>query len=299
MSRPFKKIYCEISGNCNLRCDFCPISESPRGFMTKELFTRVVEQVKGRTDRLFLHLMGEPLMHPELDDFLDICREADLSVHIVTNGVLLLKKLESLKSPIIKEVNISLQSVPSCYGEGEQNDRYLNNMVEFIEKIQEIRPELYVNLRLWNMSEYGDPLKENFDVLSFFYQKFDQPIPEMVIGERLHGRSYRLINKIFFNFSKRFNWPHLGLPDITDHGYCMGLSTQLGIHSDGTVVPCCLDDQAVINLGNIGENTLDEILESPATMKIYNDFQNGILSQPLCQKCEFRSRFRKKIKYKK
>lgn len=299
MRKRFKKIYCEISGACNLTCDFCPLTEQPRGMMKPELFADIVKQVAPITERFYLHLMGEPLLHPKFNSFIEECAKYNLPVHLVTNATMIdEERQQAILNPIVKEVNISLQSFAGCYGEEADDTDYFNTVFSFIENALEKRPDMHVNLRLWNSESFESVLDTNRRILEKIYSHFGEEIPEFKLGERHHGRSVRVKNNLFMNYSTRFTWPSLELPECRQRGYCMGLTTQIGIHCDGTVVPCCLDNNASMKLGDLTEMPLLEILEQPRAKAMFDGLMNGILVEPLCRRCEFGMRFRKKIKYR-
>ena len=96
-----------------------------------------------------------------------------------------------------------------------------------------------------------------------------------------------------FHFDSRFDWPRLESPVQSTEGRCNGLIDHFAVHADGTVSPCCLDDQKIIQLGNIFDNDIKTILESDRATKIKNGFKNGKLIEELCQKCTYINRFKK------
>jgi radical SAM protein with 4Fe4S-binding SPASM domain len=65
----------------------------------------------------------------------------------------------------------------------------------------------------------------------------------------------------------------------------------MGILADGTVVPCCLDKEGVINLGNCSAKRIDHIMRSPRAKALRDGFKNGILVEDLCRKCTYIERF--------
>ena len=298
MTKLFKKIYCEISGACNLTCDFCPLTDEPRGFMELDLFQKIADEVAEISERIYLHVMGEPLLHPQFDQFIKACEKRKLAVHLVTNGMFLNKKVDSVLNPTVREVNISLQSFAGCHGEDADDSEYLKTIFEFIETAFEKRPDMHVNLRLWNLGDFGSVVDHNRTLLEKIYDHFDEEIPEFSIGARHHGRSVRVKNNLFMNYSTRFLWPSLDAPFVRKKGYCMGATTQLGIHSDGTVVPCCLDNNATIKLGNVKDHSLREIITHERADRMRSGLDEAKLVEEMCQRCEFASRFRKKIRYR-
>ncbi len=301
VSKRFKKVYCEVSGACNFSCDFCPLSQDnhnfPAKFMEKSTFERVVAELGPLTERFYFHIMGEPLLHPLFNDYIKICQEAGITVHLVTNGALIDEKtVEGLLNPAVREINFSLQSFAGSYGEDADDSAYMAGIFDFIALAEKRRPDLYINLRLWNLDGYEEARASNLKMLERIYGNFGLEVPQFKVGKRIHGRSVQVKGVTYVNFSTRFAWPSMKLPEMRSTGYCMGLMTQIGVHNDGTVVPCCLDDNAEINLGNLIESSIGEILEGDRAKKMFEGFNNEVLTEALCKRCAFGARFKKKMR---
>ena len=83
------------------------------------------------------------------------------------------------------------------------------------------------------------------------------------------------------------------MPIINEFGTCYGLRRQLGILVDGTVVPCCLDQDGIINLGNIFNEDLENIVSSDRAKEIVTNFRNNKLKEDLCKRCGYIKKFKK------
>ena len=92
-------MYLEITNVCNLRCAFCPGTQRPRRFMTPEEFRQLAARLRPYGTYLMLHVMGEPLLHPQLAELLDIAGVLGFQVCLVTNGTLLPRQLPTLEVP--------------------------------------------------------------------------------------------------------------------------------------------------------------------------------------------------------
>ena len=68
---------------------------------------------------------------------------------------------------------------------------------------------------------------------------------------------------------------------------------QIASLADGTVVPCCLDSEGEIALGNLFETDMETILSSPRARAMREGLTAGKMIEPLCQKCTYARRFRK------
>ena len=275
----FSKIYLEITNCCNLQCSFCPGTGRTPAFMAREQFTFLLPRLRPFTDYLYFHLMGEPLCHPLLADFLDLAGQAGFRVILTTNGTLLKSRQEQLlSSPALHKVNVSLHSF-----EGNNTplsfSRYLDDCLSFGKAAE---GKVVVSYRLWNVGG-ADAL--NGDILRTMEGYFPPPWREERLGPRIGHR-------VYLQYGDRFDWPDLTAPDGGSRVSCYGLRDQLGVLCDGTVVPCCLDHEGDIPLGNLFEQALEEILSSPRAQTIINGFSRGCAAEELCRKCGYaRSRF--------
>jgi radical SAM protein with 4Fe4S-binding SPASM domain len=289
MAKRLKKIYCEICGVCNLRCGFCPLPEAPRGMMSLVFFRQVLAQVAPVGERLYLHVLGEPLLHPELPEILEDCRQVGMPVHVVTNGTKLGADSPVLH-PAVKEVSISLQSQPES-GQGE--DEYLTPIFAFADQALAQWPGLRVNFRLWNQRE-GNAAWSEQPLARRVLEHYRASLPDDLPSPRDFPESVRLGPHHFLCFATPFEWPDLANAIDRRHGYCLGLADQLAILADGTVVPCCLDQAGVIALGNLHDQALAEILQSPRAVALRTAFERGELAEDLCRHCGFAERFKRK-----
>lgn len=274
----FSKIYLEISNICNLKCTFCPGTKRKAKALTEEEFSALLPKLRPWADYLYFHLMGEPLLHPLLARFLQLAGDAGFKVILTTNGCLLQKQQEMLlRSPALHKVNISLHAF-------EANDLsvpfedYLRSCFAFGLAAQGKKLVVY---RLWNQ---GGLDAKNQAILETMKQYF----PEPWVQER---KGIRIGNRVFLEYGDKFDWPDLGEADGGEQVFCYGLRDQIGVLCDGTVVPCCLDHEGDIALGNLFESSLEEILETPRAKAIYESFSRKKAAEELCRKCGYARRF--------
>lgn len=287
----FKKIYIEISNICNLQCSFCPEVERPKKIMNAVEFHDVINKVKNSTEEITLHLMGEPLAHPEFLKIFNICKDEKILVNLTTNGTHLKRyPMELFLAPHLKQINFSIHSFKDNFP-GKNIWPYINDILEFSQRAMKEQPNLYINYRLWNLENSNEQNKDNVEILDYIQSYFKVPI-----NARIHtslNKSKKIGGRIYFHFDTRFEWPKLDaeVRRSDNKGFCYGLQSHLGIHADGTVVPCCLDKEAILNLGNIFSNSLDDILNSTRAQTIHNGFKNRIVTEELCKRCQFIDRF--------
>lgn len=279
------RIYIEISNICNLQCTFCPVVERDKKIMSISDFKKCVLQAAPLAKQICLHLMGEPLAHPDFREIINFCEQHQIILQITTNGILLEKYKDLLCSQIIRQINFSVQSFKDNYPDKPVED-YLLKILEFTRFLNEKNPETYVNFRLWNVDLESS---ENEDVISYMERYFQIEINRRV--DVAHRKSKRIWNKAYLHFDTRFEWPSFDLPHQGTKGRCYGLVNHIGIHADGVVVPCCLDKEANIPLGNIFDSSLSEILDSQRAIAMKRGFENGIRVEKFCQHCTFINRF--------
>ncbi len=278
----FRKIYVEISNICNLNCRFCPKTGRPARKMNREEFAAILPKLRPYTDYLYFHLMGEPLCHPDLEQFLSLAGEAGFKVILTTNGTLLKERREMLLSaPALHKVNISLHAF-------EANDlsmtfsEYLENCIAFGQAAQGKKLIVY---RLWNQ---GGENSQNGEILQKLHEAFPGEWAEERTGTRIAER-------VYLEYGDKFDWPDLSAPEGDERVFCYGLRDQIGILCDGTVVPCCLDHEGDLALGNIFSEDLESILRTLRAQGIYNGFSQGKAEENLCRRCGYARRFGKKL----
>lgn len=273
----FQRIYVEITNCCNLRCDFCPGTRRAPGFLPAADFARLAPQLEAYTDYVCLHVMGEPLLHPELGEILDLCAANGLRACVTTNGTLLPAAGETLRRPAVHKVSVSLHSME---GNGRTAlEAYLSGVWDFCRRGEMIRC-----LRLWNL---GGADRLNGEILRFLEEKLGRDplaVPGTWKGVWVLG------DRLFLEQAERFEWPDLQAAEA-EVQFCQGLRSQIAVLRDGTVVPCCLDHEGDIPLGNLFSQSLGEILESPRAKAIYDGFSRRKPTEALCRRCGYATRF--------
>ena len=273
-----KRVYLEITNVCNLACAFCPGTTRTPHFLTEEEFDRLTDALCGETQYLYFHLMGEPLLHPSLARFLAIAGEKGFRVILTTNGTLLGEKGEVLLSaPALYKINLSLQSFEANRG-GELKD-YVNRCAAFAAKAGAAGK--ICELRLWN---HGGLESLNGEILSLLALRFPQPW-------ETNARSVKLAERVYLAEDDRFDWPDPAAADRGESCFCYGLRDQIGVLCDGTVVPCCLDHNGDVPLGNLFSQNLIEIMSTDNARRIYDGFSQRKAVEELCRRCGYAKRF--------
>ncbi len=273
----YNKVYIEITNICNMNCSFCHGHKRAPTRMSTEEFTLILDKLEGQTKYIYYHLMGEPLTHPRLPEFVKLADSRGYKSIITTNGTLLTKRESELLSAGVHKINISLHSF-----EGTIDDEYTRHICELANFSKKAAEQgIIVVFRFWNNGFDNGKNETVFNLLR-------QNIP----GEWVKNtRGIRIRNKIHLEWGERFEWPDSDAEIKGNNFFCYGLKDQFGILSDGTVVPCCLDSDGAINLGNIFNEDINSILNSERALKIIEGFKCGVASEELCKRCGYAQRF--------
>ncbi|MFL0245857.1 radical SAM/SPASM domain-containing protein [Candidatus Clostridium stratigraminis] len=283
----FKKIYIEITNVCNLSCDFCPVTERKPEFMSLETFEKILIDIKPYSTFIYLHVKGEPLLHPKIDEFLQISEAYGFKVNLTTNGTLIGKvKNKIINKKALRQINFSLHSFDANETDFTL-EAYLNSIISFT--LEAVKNNIIVSYRLWNLEEEVKSLEKNRHILNIIEEAFhlDYKIEEKL----LESRGVKLLENVYLNAASRFNWPQNDLEQSDTTGFCYGLRDQIAILADGTVVPCCLDGEGIINLGNIHTTNFKDIIKGSRAATIYDGFSNRQVIEDLCKKCDYRRKF--------
>lgn len=281
MANKIKRIYIEITNICNLSCSFCAKHHRDYKSLSLDEFEHILKQVKNYTNFIYLHVQGEPLSHPHFDEILSLCDSYNMQVQLVTNGTFLNKHFNMINHPSLRKVSISLQSIE--YQAIDLND-YMNTIISFIDLCMKNNHPI-VEIRFWRNDQYELPKTKT--CLDFLKQKYTFTLTE-------RNNHYRISENVYIDFDNMFSWPDLNSSTNEHNGTCLGAKTQIAILSDGSVVPCCLDTDAHVLLGNIFHDDLETILNQPPYRNLVKEFNDHKIQNPFCLRCTYRLRFSKK-----
>lgn len=271
------RVYVEITNICNMRCSFCHGHSRELRRMTLEEFAQILDRLEGHTQTVYYHLMGEPLTHPQLPAFMEMATSRGFKSILTTNGTLLKKRGPELLRARPHKISVSLHSFEE--GSAEDHRRYLSDVASFASEAA--AAGIIMVFRLWNRG--GDEGK-NDQTLSILRQ--------LLPGEWSDtNRGMKIRHKLFLEWGDRFQWPDREAEDGGPAVYCYGLKDHFGILCDGTVVPCCLDSDGVIRLGNIFRETVPEIFAKERTQAMIEGFRNRNTPEDLCRRCGFARKF--------
>ena len=261
----YKKIYVEITNNCNLKCNFCIKNCRPNKYMSKTEFETVLKKIKGYTEHIYLHVLGEPLLHPNINEYID-CASKDYNVNITTNGYLI-NRIENNVN--IRQLNISLHSYDEKYNVSLKE--YMNNIFKITDSIKDTT---FISFRFWVKNNHAI---EMLDMINRHYNTF------LEINNLKDNTT--ITKNVFLSINNEFIWPSLDNDYYDEMGSCLALKNHIGILADGTIVPCCLDGSGIINLGNIFKDDICDIINNKRYQEMLEGFRNSRKTELLCKKC--------------
>lgn len=275
--KKYKKIYVEITNNCNLNCSFCSDIKRPRRNMNPKEFEQIMKKIKNYTDYIYLHVKGEPLLNNNIIEMINIADQYGIKVNLTTNGILFNKYAEALgKCNNLNKINFSLHS---------ENDKD-NYFIDIFDNIKYLSPKTTVIYRLWTLKDNKLDKKstEIVEKIKNYYNLSTETV-EKIKSER----NVKISSTIYVDKDNIFDWP-----EVTDHessGYCYALKSHIAILVDGTIVPCCLDSNGIVDLGNIFDRDLEDIINSNRYQTLLKSFRDRKPSEKLCISCTFKEKF--------
>ena len=285
----FYRIYIELTNVCGLSCSFCPTKELPNKQMDLDFFDSIIKQASDYTNEIACHVVGDPLTQSNLEAYLDIIHHYGLKAMLTTSGYFLKKhSYDTLFHPCVKQINISLNS----FNKNDTSltfEQYITPILNLCHEKRKREEELFINLRVWNLDEIMSERTFNDMLFEKLSSAFNTHLSLNAIYKD-RPKSIRLASKVLVHFDNYFEWPSLKNKNY-GHGTCQGLASHIAILASGKVVPCCLDCDGIIELGDLHESSLETILSAKRTLAMIEGFKEGKAVEELCQKCSYKDRF--------
>ncbi len=273
----YQRLYIEITNVCNLSCPFCLNTTRKPGFMSVTDFERILIEIKDHTDHLYLHLKGEPTLHPQLKEIMDLAAHHQKKIHLVTNGTRLDQLDFDLGShPALVQLSISLHSIQTLDEATKQ--KYLTTLRKWIMRSETGSFSLF--LRVWNQN--------NEELLTWLRSILGTDFVYQPNKHRI-----QLKKNLALDFDREFTWPSLNHPFVSENGHCYGGTKMMGILTDGSVTPCCLDNEGDMVLGNILLTPFETILKSDRYQAFMTAMARRHFTEPLCQHCTYHLKHKK------
>ncbi len=293
--KKFKKVYIEITNVCNLSCEFCPKTKRQKRFMSLEEVKIIISKLKNRGQKFYLHIMGEPSLHPSINEIILEFKRENLNINIVSNGTIL-ENINPENPP--NSLCVSLHSF-SVNDEKISLQNYIDKAINYYETAK--NKDTFTELRLWNITEENIYDTKNQFLLSYLTSQLkteidlNEYVKDYLTQDNSKSKKRRfnieIKDKLYLSMAKEFLWPKSEDENGQERGFCYGLRNQIGVLADGSVVPCCLDSEGEINLGNIFELELDEILNSKRAKEMFDGFTAKRITESLCKNCGYRKMY--------
>ena len=136
---PFSRAYVEITSVCNRSCSFCPGTRRAPRFMTVSEMAHILGELSGLTEYIYLHVMGEPLLHPEIKELISLAASQGFRCAVTTNATLIAERTEELLDSGVYKVNLSVHSFED--GTAEEHKKYISELSDFAEKASKLLEE--------------------------------------------------------------------------------------------------------------------------------------------------------------
>jgi len=272
------EIVIEITSHCNLSCIMCSRKSSTRtgGYMDFLLFKRIINQVKGYAELVYLSGgIGEPLMHPDLHDMIEYCVRNDVRVGVSTNATLLTAKKTDL---ILKNPpDILLLSLDGATKETVEKIRVGSKFEKTMENVCYFLKEKHKR-------GAGKP----FTIVQMVYMPENQDEEELFHGKwKAYKGADDVRFKKFVSFYGAERTPGLAMSfNSQDNSSCIIPYRQLSISFDGTIAFCCLDSDFKDPIGNVNSSSISELWNSKKMVEYRKLLAEGLRSQvPTCREC--------------
>jgi MoaA/NifB/PqqE/SkfB family radical SAM enzyme len=312
------KIYFELTNACNFNCDFCPITISSRRthFMDFSLYTKGIDDIVRSkiTDTIGFHVLGEPLLYPQIFQALEYAKKHSLRIELTTNGSLLTEEcVRNLIRCKLDKLSISLETSIAMDHEsrGSQTrfEEYFQQVLNAVRIIHREDANLKLEISMMNP-------------ISGKYFDIDRDLKITAKNEAYREKLLSLIRDLLPVLSpppnkraveSQIRALQLNKPliiRIDDHtaiyiqmlgdwgnafaarkiypskiGFCGYALKNIGILNNGEVTICCVDYDGKTSLGNLNDSDLASILMSERACLIRNGFKRLRLVDPHCQRC--------------
>ncbi len=267
--------------------------------MTPDEFKIVVSEIKPFCNYVYLHLMGEPLLHPKLNEILKICDEEKIKTNITTNGTLLKTQTETLlESSSLRKVSVSAHSFEANEN-GKDYDEYVEDISKFSLDFSNAGKEVVI--KFWNNDSTNKHVRDKegknslnekmlgdlFDYLKKFKAEILFKDKEKYLNAFYEKGNIEIIKHVYIQQGEKFEWPNQTTEGETKELKCLGTVSQFGVLVSGDVVPCCLDSEGAVKFGNVYNEKFKDIIESERFKSFQDSIKRGLPACSLCKKCSF------------
>ncbi len=275
----YQRIYIEITNACNLNCAFCLETKRNSRFMSPFEFEHILKEISNYTDHIYLHVKGEPTLHPHLKEIMDLADTYNKKIHLVTNGTLLdALDFDLISHPALAQLSISLQSM--LIQSKADHEKYKNRIENMIMRSEDKPFSLF--LRLWN--------ENNDEQLQWL-----KTIMGIDFSYTPQKNRIQIRKNLTLDFDKSFTWPSLDHTFVSDQGHCYGGLKMMAILADGSLTPCCLDTDGNMVLGNLFETPFSQLIQSTRYTTFLSNMHQNRLNEDLCRHCSYHLKHKNRL----
>ena len=324
--------FLELTNKCNFHCEFCPSDSQTRlhGYMELSLVKKIFDEISQKkiVPQVALHLMGEPTLHPKLNEILVYARSKNVKIALTTNGSTLVKKkvpklLESISGKIVASLMTPTKKTYKIRGDVRLSwDRYIDNfrlliqehlkkilrddkieyqiiirimvtgkVMEGATKVLESSKDIQESYNEW--SNFVETTEKELGLKPFTRQKIDSTKTFSILSE-YEEMSYNLQKGIKIQFWRAFTFANSRVRDEykllpqEKTQYCPHPFTDFGVLWNGDVSLCCLDYDGTLKVGNVKNHSVEDVLKSLDSKKLRASMYGLEKLHPTCQKCQSR-----------
>lgn len=307
-----REVQLEVTNRCNLDCDMCPrlsLLQVPEVDMAAETFAAVLDRLD-RPRLITLTGWGEPLMHPQIFEFIDRIRSVHpgCEVALTTNGFLLNDaRIAAIAERRLARVNFSLEELPWEDGASQSSDpkkghgnslaraghpsdgRVVDHIRALVRALKMPRPELRLQAVF-----FPDGLDVLLRLVDFAADEGLDTVNLVRLNVRgmpgLARPSWQEERAMLAAAKRRARERGIAAVSINDHGpllrlaahddrFCIRLDDYIYVDVEGRVAPCGLLRGQVV--GDLKSESLQEIWSKPELTKFY-----GPSLPPECAGCD-------------
>ncbi len=278
----------EPTSICNLRCPECPSGNGSltrkKGFLSVSLAREVIEQQAQHLSYLQLYLQGEPFLHPELPEIIEIANQSNLYTSISTNAQhLSTDNIKQLLDAGLHKIIISMDGfTQDTYGKyrvgGDVNKvkKVLEDLAKFKKQRKSRLPFIELQCLVFKHNEHEiEALKDYAKQQSV--NKFTLKRAQIYHAQR--KTSWLPVNTKFSRYNEQGNAK-------TKSQACSRLWTTLVITWEGTVIPCCFDKDAHYAVSNLSNTPIIEAWKNQSFNQLRLRVLHNRQDIPMCANCD-------------
>ena len=275
----------EPVGLCNFRCTFCPTGLGalgrPSGFMSQETYTNVLRKTQIPLADIRLIGWGEPLMHPEIIEFVAEAARAGRLTHINTNASKLTYGMAvDLVDAGLTSIKFSFQGTDRETYKMMRRVDFFDGMIEAIETMREARNnKVYPYIAASTTTTDETP-----EMIEGFKNRLSLLVDHLGIGKTI----FEFIDMASVPPKQRERLEKAAAMSTVVKKHpspCPEVYDKLSIHWDGDVVTCCNSYNGKSKIGNINTDPMSSIWRHPLMETYRERLAQNDYSLPNCVSC--------------